>query len=228
MTAIVKSHIVCEKRRFGLYGLSAADMMVRNWRRLRRFYELDILQYIRRKEIPGCYIDGGANYGNHSIFFANFCPATSVIAVESHPQIFAVLNKNVTENPCDVPIVTTNCALSSEPQQTAKLGTINPRNVGATTVDLTQQTADGVPTTTIDALCQEQSQVAVIKLDIEGCELAALQGGKQTLHTHRPYVIAEAKTPQDIRDITELLEPLHYQRTFQTKKNPPSFVWEPV
>ncbi len=49
--------------------------------------------------------------------------------------------------------------------------------------------------------------VAVIKLDVEGMEAAALRGAKRILSKWRPVVYAEAHSPDAVAEIQQALAP---------------------
>jgi len=57
--------------------------------------------------------------------------------------------------------------------------------------------------------------VAVIKLDVEGMEAAALRGAKRILSKWRPVVYAEAHSPDAVAEIQQALAPYGYRPTGQ-------------
>lgn len=207
-------------------GLCETDLMFKRWRRHRKFYELDLLNAIRKRNVRGKYIDIGANLGNHSVFFANFCKATSLLALEAHPEIYKVLCENLARHiPTTVPRVSANFAVMDHDGQHVTMGPINPNNVGSTSICST--TAGAIPTITLDTLVGDSVDVAVIKMDIEGYERYALAGALFTIDRCRPLVAMEAGTDEELQDLNAVMQPRGYEIVFRTKKNPASYLWVP-
>jgi len=63
-----------------------------------REYEFEIARN------PGVIIDAGANVGYSTLYFATRYPKARIIAVEPHPENFAVLQKNVAKHPRITPV----------------------------------------------------------------------------------------------------------------------------
>ena len=88
------------------------------------------------------------------------------------------------------------------------LGTIEPEN----TLPESHNRTFEVPTVTIDSL--GLTDVALIKIDVEGHELAVLQGAEQLLRTQRPRLIIEAENrhrENAVASIFEFLGGLNYE-----------------
>jgi FkbM family methyltransferase len=76
-----------------------------------------------------------------------------------------------------------------------------------------------VPVTTLDAVFAEQSRTLnFLKIDVEGHELAVLQGAEQTLKLHRPAILVECearhRSDGDVRPVFHLLESFGYEGSF--------------
>lgn len=63
----------------------------------KNFYEIIMLDYIRKMGKKSLILDCGANIGNHSIFFAKYC-ADKVVAVEPIKENIALIEKNILDN----------------------------------------------------------------------------------------------------------------------------------
>jgi FkbM family methyltransferase len=70
--------------------------------------------------------------------------------------------------------------------------------------------AHPVVTVTLDWLADNSAPPAAVKLDVEGMELAALQGGARVLGTHRPAVLVEVYE-RNADELTALLHSNNYQ-----------------
>jgi FkbM family methyltransferase len=129
---------------------------------------------------PGTYLlDCGANIGYWSSYFA---PSTAVIAIEPNPDLFAILQRHAGMNGFDA----VQAAIWSAPGETVQFRW-NPdtHEAGALATGLTAggtRTAD-VATTTLDDVHDRHGdgRTAVVKLDVEGVELAAVDGGDRCL-----------------------------------------------
>jgi hypothetical protein len=76
-----------------------------------------------------------------------------------------------------------------------------------------------VPVTTLDALFAAQNRALhFLKIDVEGHELAVLQGAEQTLKLHRPALLLECearhRSDSDVRPVFDLLGSFGYQGSF--------------
>ena len=69
-----------------------------------------------------------------------------------------------------------------------------------------------VPVTTVDELRRagEVSAPALVKIDVEGAELLALEGMKETLQVSRPVLVAELWGSENIGGAERLLRSLGY------------------
>lgn len=189
------------------------------------FYEVDLLDYIRRCGSrlglqDRVTVDAGANIGNHSVFFANFVSST-VISVEPNPQTFAVLSSNLDRlNASCLPFMR---ALGSA----ESYGTILHHDEDSDlNVGMAQVKVDGigsVPIGTLDALVEEaevvgeqrgvgRRKVGLIKIDVEGAELSVLQGASKTLVGDQPELIIEAQTEAEETKLSSWLQQYGYRR----------------
>jgi FkbM family methyltransferase len=155
-------------------------------------YEPDTLRAILHHLRPsGVFVDVGANVGALALPVAVCRPGASIICVEADPQIASLLRLNVTENgrsnirivhclagPIDDPGV----SFYRAPASKFGMGSIGPQ-FGASPTKLPQRPLDQV----LDELAIDD--IDVVKLDIEGAELGAMQGLSRRLTSLRPPVI---------------------------------------
>jgi FkbM family methyltransferase len=220
-----KTTIRFEDARHEMRCLSPQDLMFRRWVAWGRFYEDKLLRAIMDKQLTGCYVDVGANLGNHTVFFANFCRPTHVVAVESCPEMCEVLETNCAHN-ISTPYTVHNLCAYHSTGYVAEIGSVDLQNCGATTATVT---VDGdVPTATIDSLVSDKGSVAVIKLDVESGELDALKGAAETLAQHRPLLAIEAATVEERERLSEFLSQFQYKRTTGNLAHTPTYLWESV
>jgi FkbM family methyltransferase len=146
---------------------------------------------------PGCtVVDAGANVGFYSLMLAEAVGKTGrVLAFEPVPRTYAQLRANLALN--DLPQVSAvNQALwnATEPL-TLSLGREQEHNIGSySCADL----PDAVEQAQCEAVRLDDvvqgagvARVDAIKVDIEGAERLALEGGRGTIDRDRPYVLLE-------------------------------------
>jgi len=126
-------------------------------------------------------VDGGAHMGFYTIRAASMVGAEGrVIAVEPDPSNFAILERNVKANGLGN-VIAINAALADK----VGLGKLS-RTKMSTTHYLTDLESPGsltVQTLTLDGLLRQMGlgKVDLVKLDVEGAELQALEGAKEIL-----------------------------------------------
>lgn len=145
-------------------------------------------------------LDIGANIGNHALFFSNIF--ARVIAFEPNPRTFKLLEFNCHDSDVE-PL---NLGLSSTD------GTLDflvlPSNVGGSCIvpDMNDETPrdhlSKIEVRRLDTLPEvAELDIALIKIDVEGHELAVLQGASETLQRTRPVVVFE-QLKREIHDGT--------------------------
>jgi len=135
-------------------------------------------------------VDGGANLGGFTLVAASIVgPRGAVHAVEAAPETAALLRRSVDANP-RLAIEIHEVALADAAGELefttfeAGIGTASfaPQDRGLVV---------RVPATTLDALTAPLERVDLVKLDVEGAELRALQGARRLLTERRPLLVIE-------------------------------------
>jgi FkbM family methyltransferase len=155
-------------------------------------------------------VDAGANIGTLTRAMVD-ARAEAVHAFEPNPDAVACLRHN-----CPTAIVH-SVGLSDKPN-VATLAKCN--NAGARHVILTDRCeTEGETAIELRALDSYNLKPGLIKLDIEGCEVAALRGAKETIAKNRPVIIAEvnagalARQGHDSQDLFSFLGAYGYKWT---------------
>jgi FkbM family methyltransferase len=157
-------------------------------------YEPEITALIERLIAPGdLVVDGGAHIGFFTLLSSGRVGATGrVIAFEPSGPTAEVLEKNVRLNGrTNVTIVQAGL---SDKTGTGVLAQASASETGQATL---RPISDAVSSRAVDlaalddVLAGKQQRVALVKLDVEGAELRALQGMKRVLARDRPHVIVE-------------------------------------
>ena len=140
-----------------------------------------------------CVIDIGANMGWYSINIAKNYPLSKVHAFEPIPKTYSFFERNVKLNGL-VNITTLNFGLSNE-RKDITFYFYPEGGVNASSANLSERTDAELITCHVERLDDyvndNELNVDFIKCDVEGAELFAFQGAKETLQRNRPIVFTE-------------------------------------
>lgn len=186
----------------------------------KQFYEAPFLNLLARLHHPGrLIVDGGANIGNHSVFFAGVIGAP-VIAFEPQPHNFELLLANVRLNRLEAKVDARNVAIGDRSGGIELVQALQ-GNSGSFTADPSfLQRTEGTGTSldkfeanlsTLDEeLANFRDSISIIKLDLEGMELSALQGARRIIMESMPVIAVECFTRSQYLHIKEFLAPYDY------------------
>jgi FkbM family methyltransferase len=144
-------------------------------------------------------LDVGANIGNHSLFFSRYFRA--VLAVEPNPLTLHVLRANAALSGADIRVIPMGFA---DQDGLSSFFSNRYGNLGASGFAFAEGPTGSTngqqiecPVRRGDAALQELfgeelGRIGLIKLDVEGAELSALRGLRQTLDRDKPFVIFES------------------------------------
>jgi len=151
--------------------------------------------------------DVGAFIGDHTAFYA--ACARKVYAFEPQADAFHCLQQNTRLYRNVVPVNRAvgdgSWASMEEPADEA--------NAGARSLRSSAPSQRGEPTITIDDSAELTGPPDVIKLDVEGFEVAALRGASRVLYTKRPTLVVEVNrsaleragtSPAELREVIAL------------------------
>lgn len=185
------------------------------WRK-GRMYEQKFLDHlyalVGREELAargGVAVDAGANFGNHTLFFALVCGFERVVAFEplTLVELWDTLELNMQET-------LTPGTFNHDGGRVETYGTALGEEAGGAYIEskgtLTQE-GEGdapIPVAPLDHL--ELENVRLFKLDIEDMEPQALRGARETIDRCRPIIFAECHDGQYGRQ-ERVLEPLGYR-----------------
>lgn len=159
------------------------------------FYETSDL-YLLDGHFPagGTFIDVGANIGNHSLYFAVMLGAGRVIPIEPNPVCWRLLVENVLANDVLDRFDLSRLGVGLGAARAGGYGMERrERNLGAAAMvagegDLEVWRGD-------DLLAGEAPDL--IKIDVEGAEMAARQGLQGLIAQHRPRLFVEVAAEND-------------------------------
>ena len=148
--------------------------------------ERQIVQCLRRLLKPGdTFIDAGANIGVYTVLASKLVGQHGrVLAVEMMPDTAQCLRQTIELNQLsNVELI--EYALSQTAGETVS-AVVTPGKFGQARISSNVEKHKGhralsVQTTTLDALSNGLSSIRLIKMDLEGAELGAIQGGMSML-----------------------------------------------
>lgn len=204
---------------FQVSGFSENDHIYKIVYETGTFYEIDLLEYIRfivRYQSEAIAIDVGANIGNHSIYFSTFVTGAT-ISIEPNPDILDVLNENLEAN-CNEYVVY-ELAVGEAPgigrivipaDSIDNVGMAQVHSVPGPGCNVRISTIDEIIENYDDRICRK-SKIALIKLDIEGMEVDALRGARNTLLNQKPELFIEAQTIAALERLKTFLSSYGYE-----------------
>ena len=193
------------------------DHILGNMLRRNTFYEVDVLERIRERvktRASAAAIDAGAFIGTHSTYFAKFCGLSPVVAFEANPNTFPLLKHNIAANHLTETVIPIGKALGANPGY-AVLDCTDTDNPGGSAVSFVPEALRGsVEVSTLDiemqALLGRISNVALIKIDVEGAEVAVLKGAMKTISAQKPVLCIEVHTLVNLRKVLSILRHENY------------------
>lgn len=195
-----------------------------------QFYESPFLNLLARLHQPGkLIVDGGANIGNHTVFFAAVMGAP-VVAFEPQPSNCQLLTANVHLNGLEERVDVRRVALGAQPGRISLVQALA-GNYGSFTSDTSlvkrpegdalPVVAFDLPLTTLDEeLAQYANAVSIIKLDLEGMELDALRGARTVIGESLPVIAVECFTQSLFLQVKEFLSGFEYFAIDSTNATP--------
>jgi FkbM family methyltransferase len=150
----------------------------------------------------GTWVDVGASFGTHSVFFSKFC-ADRVVSFEPIPYSFNLLGRNIFQNSC-TNILAHNVAIG----RVRGKATYTPRDRWLW-VSLEEYAEGEINIYPLDDFPLEN--VKVIKIDVEGMELDVLCGAEGTIAKYKPELFIEAWDYKYRDQLLDFLKPYGYK-----------------
>jgi FkbM family methyltransferase len=177
-------------------------------------YEPALLEWVYQQRFRGMAYDVGANIGNHTLWFSEIC----------HMEVYAF-------EPVEHQILLDNINLNKAGSRVRVFRTALGADFGRASekAKCTLQTDEGdIPVVPMDSVkLPKDKKLSLIKIDVEGMEVAVLQGGMQTIRSHKPVILTEEWERETTQGIMKLLTPLGYEkfRSFGGRGRAPVGAW---
>lgn len=185
-------------------------------------YEADSLEVLGKflkeyvhLDFDSTAVDVGANIGNHSVFLAGLF--SNVLAFEPNPQVFALLQLNTLGRQ----IIPLNYGLSNIASN--RILSIDRENLGASRITGDDVDSDsnslntlGIEVCRLDDVAEIDASktISLIKIDVEGHELAVLEGAVRIIERERPVIVFEQDGDSISNGTSQTIEFLR-QRDYQ-------------
>lgn len=178
------------------------------------YYERDQLDKVCREWNHGdvgkrlkesAVLDVGTNIGNHTLYYLNECQAAFVYCFEPIQDTFRILKKNIEINGLEKRTQLNRLGVGAQ-RGKAIIAEYDLNNIGGTSIEINN---DGsIDVISIDEL-EIKQQIGLIKIDVEGLEIEAMQGMKETIAKNHPYITIEINNGH-FDAIWAMLKPLGY------------------
>ncbi|NMY13964.1 FkbM family methyltransferase [Pseudomonas sp. WS 5019] len=170
------------------------------------FYEEDLLAEISRLPIAeGAFCDVGANIGNHSVFFSRIL-GRDVYSFEPVLESYGLLSENLKLNGVASQVQAFNVAIGA--MESCGVMQVHEGNLGASR--LVEEEGGGVKISLLDSILPTQSNIALIKVDVEGYECEVLRGATETIKRCKPVLIIESQSIVSFIELGSILQGYGY------------------
>jgi FkbM family methyltransferase len=192
--------------------------MVAPWLVLDGLWESTVTQWLQNTLQPGqVFVDVGANIGYFTLLGASLVgPGGRCVAVEAHPRMAELLQRNVIINGFHGYVRTWQRAAWSEPTRltlhmrrnfasNSSFGSIGPEAL--IKLGDTEKTVE-VEAIRLDDLLADLDRVDVMKVDVEGAEVRAFAGLERTMAANPALIVIFEWSPAQIADVGDKPEAL--------------------
>lgn len=159
------------------------------------YYEKPVGDLLKKLLRPGnTFVDVGANIGYFSLLASGNFPRGRIISLEPVSKSFEALKANIALNKINN-IEAFNIA-AGKTEETSTIYLAGDDNTGMSSLHQPENYSgqtEMVKVTRLDQLAVDLKleQIDVIKIDVEGYELAVLEGMKEVMEKFRPHILLE-------------------------------------
>ena len=158
-----------------------------------RLFDEEIVNLAKRYIKPNtCIIDIGANFGQMAIEFSKIDRSCKVYAFEAQKMVFDILQKNIQSNNAENISAFYNAVYNQHNKDFLFPVPDLKRfpSYGSYGIDLNAEEGIAVKSITIDSIDFDMP-ISFMKIDIQGSDLAAMQGAVNTIKKHKMPIVFE-------------------------------------
>jgi FkbM family methyltransferase len=154
----------------------------------------DLAQVVRESSTPPVLIDCGADIGVVSVLvLAATTRVRRVVAIEPNPVAYAILERNMSRLPVPAEAI---CAAVADFPGRGVLRSPSGEDRSDHSKYVVEAPGGDVPVIRVDDLRIEPDASVILKLDVEGAELAAVRGALGTLRAAREFAVSFEAHPR--------------------------------
>lgn len=166
---------------------------IQYWMYLDGAYEVSYVRYFyeKYKDSKGVFIDVGANLGTYSLNLVNCFD--EIYAIEASSNNVAFMKTVIFQNGVQNVKVCHNAIYNSDNEFVRLV--LSDFTCGCNSLydNVKDEKTEKVQTITLDTLCDKNnvSDISFLKIDVEGAELACIQGGEKVISKYHPDIWCE-------------------------------------
>lgn len=203
-------------RDFVLDDLDGSDLVAKQMQQGSYEAPLPMLTMAIMARSPGLFLDVGANDGLYSVLAGITSPSTRIVAFEPYPPVLEVFKTNVKANGLSGRVDIRQIALSDSKDSATLYLPDQQHGLLETSCSLEadfkpQHQTIEVQKDKLDNI-ELPGPISLIKADIEGHELAFLEGARKTIARDRPFIFVEVlpSKAEKLSGLTTFIQQMGY------------------
>ena len=198
---------------FYVYSNDSCTKYIRRYGTLQK-NELPLIKFlIENVESNAVFFDIGANYGFYGTLVEEITDNAEIHCFEPPPDIITLLKKNLRKSNSNAhQLAIGDYEGEASYNNTFRSGNSSLANIQSASEGINNTTKIKVHISSLDTFCKTNSIPTIIKIDVEGNELAVLRGAAQLLKKYRPILAIELWNDDVIiKDICTFMQKFNYK-----------------
>lgn len=159
-------------------------------------YEYTMLTDMASRIHEGDHIlDVGGHIANHSLYLTSVTGCNSTI-FEPNPLLHPSIEGSLAKNHLKDKITLIKKGVGEKPS-TAHFEARIDQNIGMQSLSVSEDAGNSVEVIALDDMLADLPPIKLMKVDVEGMEVAVLKGAKKLIETHKPPIYIECRAEED-------------------------------